>query len=328
MVRNRNAAQIARGLVVASALILSACASEREFRAVPFDAPRIVSEESTDDRRIERILRAEGGDTIALTRWPAQGEARGIVLAVHGFGDYGPSTYAGAAEEWRAKGLDVYAYDQRGFGRNPSRGVWPGAGRLIEDLEQVFAVIHADNPGTPITVIGHSMGGAVVAAALGEGRIVPDRAILLAPALWGGPHLGVGYRALAGVATALFPDRRWSGKGVVRIQATDNIDALRALARDPLYLGKPSSREFSGLVALMDRAVGAAPLIKTPTLVLYGAKDEVVPEAPLRETTALFAGVKEFRRIETGWHLLLRDLEGRRVRDAVAAYALDEHTGR
>lgn len=269
------------------------------------------------------MLRAEGGDTIALTRWPAQGIRRGVVLAVHGYGDYGPSTYAEAAEEWRGAGLDVYAYDQRGFGRNPSRGTWPGAERLVEDLGHVFAVVAAEAGDAPVTVVGHSMGGAVVAAALGRGRIDPARAVLLAPALWGGPHLGIGYRALAGAATALFPDRRWSGDGVVRIRASDNIEALRALGRDPLYLRKPSSREFSGLIALMDDAVENAPTVTTPVLVLYGAKDEVVPEGPLRATTALFAGPREFRRIDTGWHLLLRDLEGRVVRDAVAAYALE-----
>jgi len=281
-----------------------------------------VIDRAADDR-IERILRATGGDTIALTQWPTEEPPRGILLAVHGYGDYGPSTFEDAAQEWRGQGLAVYAYDQRGFGRNPSRGIWPGAGRLIDDLAQVFAIIRSENPGIPITVVGHSMGGAVVTAALGEARIAPTRAILLAPALWGGPHLSFGYRALAGVATTFFPDRRWSGDGVVRIQATDNIDALRKLARDPVYLRKPSSREFSGLIALMDRAVETAPNVTVPVLTIYGAKDEVVPEDPLRETTALFAGPKEFRRIDTGWHLLLRDLEGGIVRDAVAAYALD-----
>jgi len=305
---------------------LSACASGREFRADPFDAPRIATEK-TVGTRIERTLRAVGGDTLALTEWPARGIPKGIILAVHGYGDYGLSTYGDAAEEWREAELTVYAYDQRGFGRNPSRGAWPGADRLVEDLAHVFDLVQSEANGAPITVVGHSMGGAVVAAALGQGVIAPERAILLAPALWGGPHLGPGYRALAGVATALFPDKRWSGEGVVRIMASDNIEALRALGRDPLYLRKPSSREFSGLIALMDRAVENAPAITTPTLVIYGAYDEVVPQEPLRATTARFGGEKEFRLIETGWHLLLRDLEGQVVRDAVAAYASGDMPG-
>lgn len=323
MVRDRDTAQIARRFIAACAVIggLGACASNREFRAAPFDAPAIAVEE-TKDTRIERTLRAKGGETIALTHWPAIGPSKGAILAVHGYGDYGPSTFEGAAQGWRARGLAVYAYDQRGFGRNPSRGVWPGAARLIEDLAQVHALVAAEAQGVPLTVVGHSMGGAVVAAALGQGEIAPDRAVLLAPALWGGPHLGPGYRALAGLATALFPDKRWSGDGVVRIQASDNLDALRALGRDPYYLGRPSSRELSGLIALMDRAVAAAPQVSQPVLVLYGAQDEVVPEPPLRDTAALFAGETEFRRIETGWHLLLRDLQGDIVRDAVAEYAL------
>ncbi len=289
---------------------------------MPFTAPQVVSEDIVETR-IERVLRAEGGDTLALTQWPAEGEVRGVILAVHGFGDYGPSTFRDAAQDWRAAGLTVYAYDQRGFGRNPSRGTWPGAARLIEDLARVYDIVRSESGAAPVTVIGHSMGGAVVAAALGEGLIDPERAVLLAPALWGGPHLGTGYRALAGIATALFPDKRWSGKGVVRILASDNIEALRALGRDPLYLRNPSSREFSGLIALMDRAVEGAAAIETPTLVLYGINDDVVPEAPIRETTARFGGEKEFRLIETGWHLLLRDLEGAVVRDIVAEYALE-----
>ena len=302
-------------------MTLAACGGgAREYRAAPFDAP-VLAAETPGEGRTERVLRAAGGDTLALTRWSAEAP-RGAILAVHGFGDYGPSTYDGAAREWREAGLDVYAYDQRGFGRNPSRGDWPGAGRLVEDLAQVFAMVRAENPGLPLTVVGHSMGGAVVATALGEGRIAPERAVLLAPALWGGKHLGVFYRVLAGAAVTLAPDRRWTGDGIVRIRASDNDEALLALARDPLYLRYPSSREFAGLVAIMDRAVEAAPAIATPTLVIYGANDEVVPEEPLRETTALFAGPKEFRRIGTGWHLLLRDLEGRTVRDAVAVYAL------
>jgi len=321
MVRKRNPAKAARLSVATLALTLAACAGDRERRAVPFTAPQIVSE-TANDGRIERILRADGGDTIALTHWPAIGVQRGVILAVHGYGDYGPSTYAEAAQEWRAAGLGVYAYDQRGFGRNPSRGTWPGAERLVEDLAHIHTLIRAEAADAPITVVGHSMGGAVVAAALGQGRIAPDRAVLLAPALWGGPHLGPGYRALAGLASSLMPDKRWSGEGVVRIQASDNIEALRALGRDPLYLSPPSSREFAGLVALMDQAVETAPDVTAPVLVLYGAQDEVVPEEPLRATTALFAGEKEFRRVETGWHLLLRDLDGAIVRDAVAAYAL------
>jgi alpha-beta hydrolase superfamily lysophospholipase len=281
-----------------------------------------VASEQAVETRIDSVLQASNGESIALSVWPAKGRERGVILGVHGFGDYGLSTFAMAAEEWREAGLTVYAYDQRGFGRNPSNGVWPGADRLVEDLGVVTDHVRLREGDAPLTVVGHSMGGAVVTAALGEGRIAPDRAVLLAPALWGGENLGIGYRALATMAVTLFPDKRWSGNGVVRIRATDNIEVLRSISRDPLYVRNPSSREFAGLIALMDRAVASAPTVGVPTLVLFGTQDEVVPEEPTRETAALFAGPTEFRIMESGWHLLLRDLEGGRVRDAVADYAL------
>lgn len=322
MVRNANPAKTARRLGAALVLLtLAACAGDRENRAVPLGMVQLADVASIEGRR-DAELRGDSGETLALSHWPATTERRGVILAVHGYGDYGLSTYDIAAREWADRGIDVYAYDQRGFGRNPSNSVWPGAGRLIDDLAAVHALVRADAGGLPVTVVGHSMGGAVVAAAMGEGRIAPDRAVLLAPALWGGRYLNLGYRTLAATAALLFPDKRWSGDGVVRIQASDNIEALRALGRDPLYVRKPSSREFAGLIALMDRAVESAPGVTAPTLVLYGAKDQVVPETPLRETAARFSGPSEFRRVEDGWHLLLRDLGGKAVRDAVAAHAL------
>lgn len=266
-------------------------------------------------------IEGAAGASIAIARWepPSGTPVRATILAVHGFADYGPSTFESAAQAWAERGIRTIGYDQRGFGRNPSRGDWPGAGALIDDLAVIAKTIPREGP---LIVLGHSMGGAVVAAAIGEGRIEPDAAILLAPALWGGRYLPAPYRLAAGSAALLFPNKRWSGRGVVRIQASDNIEVLRALGRDPLYLGPPSSREFLGLIRLMDRAVASAPNFDVPSLTLYGAFDEVVPEMPIREITAQFAEPGKYERVSTGWHLLLRDLEAAAVHERIADYAL------
>ncbi len=314
-----------RTLTLLFVLTLAGCAGTREDRAARLQAPQITAPIQAEDGRTDSIVESANGESITLSHWRTETPAKATILAVHGYGDYGLSTYGEAAKGWAAQGIETYAYDQRGFGRNPSNSVWPGADRLVDDLALMADLVRERAPDTPLIIVGHSMGGGVVTAALGEGRVTPDAAILLAPALWGGDNLNLGYRMLAGLAATLFPDKRWSGKGVVRILASDNIPMLRALGRDPLYVRKPSSREFAGLIAIMDRAVEGAPHITTPTLVLYGAKDEVIPEAPTRETAALFSGPTEFRLIETGWHLLLRDLEGQIVRDAVADFALSKN---
>lgn len=246
------------------------------------------------------------------------------MIAVHGYGDYGSSTFGLAAEDWATRGITTYAYDQRGFGRNPSNGDWPGHRALTDDLATVTDWVRQRHPTLPLVLIGHSMGGGVVAAALGEGSVEADRAILLAPALWGGDQLNPFLRAMAHAAHALAPDKRWSGDGVVTIQASDNIEMLRALGKDPLYVSPPSSREFVGLIRLMDRALAATDTLETPVLVVFGANDEVIPEASVQNAFERIKGPKRFERVETGWHMLLRDLEGAVVRDLVADFALDD----
>lgn len=248
---------------------------------------------------------------LALSRWAPAGPPRAMILALHGFGDYAPSVYDGAAAYWAGRGLLVYAYDQRGFGRNPGRGDWPGADRLIGDAAAVAAALRARHPGLPLYLLGHSMGGGVALAAAPAAR--PDGLILAAPAVWGGESLGLPYRALAWAGALLFPDRRWTGEGVVEIQASDNIGMLRRLGRDPLVIHSPSSREFMGLIRLMDRAVAAAPEVRAPALVLYGEKDEVTPLAPVEAAFAALSGDKRLVTYAEGWHMLFRDLQARTV---------------
>src|SRR3546814_3307728 len=71
------------------------------------------------------------GTTLPLRHWaPPEGTApHGVVLALHGFNDYS-NAFADSGPALAAQGLEVYAYDQRGFGEAPHRGLWPGVEAL------------------------------------------------------------------------------------------------------------------------------------------------------------------------------------------------------
>lgn len=253
-----------------------------------------------------------GGARLALSAWAPEGAPRAVILALHGFGDYGPSTFEGPARYWASRGFLTYAWDQRGFGRNESRGRWPGAEALIADFRAAAAAARAAHPGLALFVVGHSMGGAVALAGLADGAEA-DGVILAAPAVQGGAALPLLWRAVAWAGALLLPEKRWTGEGIVRIRASDNDAALIALARDPLYLAPPSSREFMGLVRLMDRAVEAAPRLSLPALTLYGEKDEVAERSAVLAAHEALAGPKTLILYPEGWHLLFRDLQRERV---------------
>ncbi len=258
-----------------------------------------------------------GAARLALSEWAPEGPPRAVLLAVHGYGDYGPSAFAEAAAYWAERGILTYAYDQRGFGRNESRGRWPGAETLIADFTEIATRLHARRPGLPFYVLGESMGGAVALAGVAEGAPA-DGLILSAPAAEGGAALPLPWRAAAWAGALTLPEKRWTGEGIVRIQASDDIDMLRRLAADPLYIGQPSSREFMGLIRLMDRAVAGAPSMRAPALVLLGDRDEVVSQSAVVDLAASLGGPHRLIRYKEGWHLLMRDLQKRRVWQDVA----------
>ena len=72
------------------------------------------------------------GDGVVLPamRWPAKSGPRAVVLALHAYGDY-RRAFRLVGPWFAAEGMEVVAYDQRGFGETGSRGTWPGAEDLI-----------------------------------------------------------------------------------------------------------------------------------------------------------------------------------------------------
>ena len=278
------------------------------------EAPVLPGSPGTDTR-----LRASDGTQVAGSEWIPE-NPKAVILALHGYGDYGQLTFRGPAASWAAEGIATIAPDQRGFGRNASRGRWPGAEALIADAVGYVAEARARFPCLPVTLLGHSMGGGVALGAAPEAGA--DALVLAAPAIWGRGKLNPLHRLAAWTAATFVPERRFTGRGVVRIIPSDNEDAFRAIWADPHYLAPPSAREIFGLVRITDAAADAAPATETPALMLLGDKDQIVPNARVREVFGRTNGPQQIIAYEDGWHLLFRDLQSARVWADVAKFAL------
>jgi acylglycerol lipase len=261
-------------------------------------------------------------DPASLPRreWLPEGPPRAVILALHGFNDYS-SAFADFGAYAAARGVAVHAYDQSGFGANPHAGRWPGITALVFDLRRERARLASLYPDRPVYLLGESMGAAVLIAAVADG--VPlDAAgmILTAPAVWGGDQLNPFYRAALWLADHVAPGLKLTGRSL-GILASDNLEVLRALSADPLFIKETRVDAIAGLVRLMDLAYARASELPGPLLVLGGARDEVVPpkahEAMLERLTADPCTEIVY---QNGWHLLLRDLERQMVWDDVLAW--------
>jgi alpha-beta hydrolase superfamily lysophospholipase len=237
-----------------------------------------------------------------------------VILALHGFNDYS-NAFQDIADFCAEHGIAVHAYDQRGFGATPDRGLWPGTDALVRDLRQAVARLRAIYGDTPLYVLGESMGGAVaIVAAARDDSLDVDGLILSAPAVWGGDHMNTFYRLTLWLASTLAPGWTLTPPRGLEIWPSDNIDMLRAFSADPLVIKATRTDAIAGLVALMDEALASAPKLDKPILLLIGEKDEIVPPGAMDDFYGRLEGAAATAiRYPDGYHMLLRDLQRARV---------------
>ena len=216
---------------------------------------------------------------------------------------------------WAEAGIATYAYDQRGFGGTEEIGIWPGTETLVADARATVALVRRRHPGVPVYLLGESMGGAVVLAAMdgtspeAEPTAV-DGVILVAPAVWARGTMPFYQRLPLWLGANLTPWMTLTGRGL-NIRPSDNIEMLIAFSRDPLVIKETRIDTVDGLVDLMSAALDAAPALDAPALILYGDNDEIIPPPPIE---AMLRRLPADRHVvafyEQGFHMLLRDLNG------------------
>jgi alpha-beta hydrolase superfamily lysophospholipase len=265
------------------------------------------------------------GARLGLSTWEAEGEPWAVIVGVHGMNDYANAFHL-AAPWWAEQGVTTLAYDQRGFGRSPKRGIWAGDDLMMEDLRTVVALARQRYPNAIIAVAGESMGGAVAAEAFASERPpVADRLVLLSPAVWGWREQPLPYRSLLWLAANFTASKVYTPPDWLtrKIQPTDNREELMAMGRDPLMVWGARSDTLYGLVSMMDRASEAVGEADVPTLYLYGAHDEIIPRhAAFKAAKRLKAGDQSAYYAE-GWHLMTRDRQGPVVWKDVLAFVRD-----
>jgi len=296
-------------LVLALAFLAQACTP-----VVQAVGPKVGEPEMNGDALI-----TADGDRLALQSWLPAGEPKAVILALHGFNDYA-NAFDAPARAWAQDGIATYAYDQRGFGHDDAAGLWAGETTLVDDATTAIALVRDRHPGTPVFLLGESMGGAVaILAAANDPPVDVDGLILVAPAVWARDTMPLGYRVSLWLGVHLAPGMTVRGSNL-DIWPSDNIEMLRALAADPLVIKETRVDAVYGLVNLMDAALADAPKVGVPTLLLYGANDQIVPAEPVGMFVADLDQRHRIAVYDNGYHMLLRDLDAGLVVDDIATW--------
>jgi acylglycerol lipase len=290
-------------LAVGAALLLEACAPQIIMRGTESVSPRLDGERFIADDGVEMRVRL----------WLPDGRPGSVVIAVHGMNEHGKA-FEWPAGFWGNNGIVTYAFDQRGFGRSPDRGIWPGAENLARDLSQFTRQVRKRHPDLPIFLLGQSMGGGVALLAAARPDLVDIQGVILvAPAVAPWEELPIAVRSSLWVAAHTMPWFVFTGEGL-DLRPTDNIEVWREMSLDEDIIRGTRADAIYGLTQLMDRAARAAPGVRFPVLLLYGKRDDFVRQWMVDWLASrLPEGRFELVRYDDGYHWLLRDLKPEKV---------------
>jgi alpha-beta hydrolase superfamily lysophospholipase len=228
------------------------------------------------------------GGEVAARSWPVA-DPRYVAVLCHGYGEH-VGRYEWVAATLNEHGAAVYGHDHVGH------GVSAGERVLIRDFEPVVDDLHSlvlavrqENPGVPVVLVGHSMGGMIAA------RYAQRYPETLAGVVLSGPVLG-----------------RWDVVGELLAQdpipptpidpATLSRDPEvgRAYAEDPLVWHGDFKRPTLEAIRATLAAIGAAGTVELPLLYLHGEADQLVPIGPSLEGLDAIRGPRTERRTYPG----------------------------
>jgi acylglycerol lipase len=246
---------------------------------------------------------------------------------VHGFSEH-VNRYNDFFPRLSAHGIQVFGWDQRGWGRSvtkPSeRGLSGPTSRVIADIVAVLqdklpASAEGDASAPPLFLMGHSMGGGEVLTLAGDSQYehVMKRVrgvILECPFIGFTPEETPSFlKVFAGRLVGRVLPRRQLVHSIDEGKLSRIPEVVQSVKDDPLC---HNTGTLEGLASMLDRttaldsgAVGAGPYIRS-ILLAHGADDKVCSYDKARRWMDKQTGVSDrtTKTYEGGYHQLHADL--------------------
>lgn len=209
------------------------------------------------------------------------------MILVHGYAEH-TGRYDEMAMFFAREGFAVHAYDQAGHGRTPGlRGHVDRFDRLLDEVARFVDFVSLCEPGLPIVLVGHSMGGLVTAATAAFRGPRVDRIVLSGALL----ELGADtpkWKQWAARLLAPLGGRIGLSAGLDTEGLSRDPEVGRRYNEDPFVKDRMSARFASGMMKQVGVTAAAAHQLTQPVLVLHGEDDPISPPAGSR---AFFAGL-------------------------------------
>jgi alpha-beta hydrolase superfamily lysophospholipase len=242
-------------------------------------------------RRVESHLRGAAGRSgapLLFRRAWLPAEPWAALLLVHGYAEHS-GRYEDLGTWFAARGVAVHGYDHRGHGR--SEGPRCHVDRFddfLDDGDLVLERVREEHLDLAIVLLGHSMGGLVVAAFLADRRPTVAAAVTSGAALALGPGVSKARMGAARLLRRLAP-RLALGSGLDPAGLSRDPEVVRRYLEDPLVYRTMTSSLAVELLTSIPRVASRAVEVQVPVLMLHGSDD---PLCPIEGSRAFYGGLR------------------------------------
>jgi len=215
------------------------------------------------------------GAEIFWQSWLPEGEPKAVLLVVHGLGEHS-GRYMNLVNHVLPLGYAVYGLDHFGHGNSEGTRVFVERfADFTDTLKMYFDQIHAAQPGKPIFLVGHSLGGLIGCAYLLDHQHELAGSIISAP----GIKVSDSISQATILASKLF-SRLAPKMGIAALDSAaicSDPAVVQAYLDDPLvYNGKVTARLAAESLGAMQRVTHEVGTIHLPLLVVQGTADRLV----------------------------------------------------
>lgn len=246
------------------------------------------------------------GRTLPVVSWAnVSGKRLATIVCLHGLGVENRAFLSSAAE-LNSRGYIVYSMDARGFGSwSQTKGMEHlDFSRTLSDIRNIVQLLREETPGTPIFLLGESMGGAIVLQA------ADDLSGLISGVISSVPSAERHQQRRMALTTAIHfvfgPKDAFSIADYVSQRATENEMLRTVWGKDPKSKMEYTPIELIKFDSFMrDTKKQAAKIDKLPILITQGLADRLVKP---RGTFEIFDAIKSVDKtlllIGTAEHLM------------------------
>jgi acylglycerol lipase len=254
----------------------------------------------------EGTFEGVAGHKIFYRAWRPVGQPRSVVVVSHGFNSHS-GQYLWAAEQLVARGHAVYALDHRGRGKSDGERFYVEKfDHYVSDLAKFIALAKADEPASPVFLLGHSAGGVIACVYTLEHQaelagLICESFAFQVPA----PDFALAVlKGLSHVAPHAH---------VLKLKNEDfsrDPKIVEAMNRDPLIAHEVQpTQTVAEMVRADERLKRGFPQIRLPVLIIHGTFDKATkPSGSQQFHDQAGSSDKTLKLYEGHYHDLLNDL--------------------